>query len=338
MNELIITYGVALGVFITTWAVLWGVKKIALFQLTKLSEKTTNDLDDAFVGLIQTINWLVLGAASLAFAIRFTNAPGVVVQSVGALFLIAVVYQVSVGAAHIVDTILEKSQSKKNGKERKSAMNFLSGGIKWIIWFFGGLLVLSNLGVNITSLIAGLGIGGVAIAFALQNILGDLFSSFAIYFDKPFEVGDYVVIDTHRGTVEKIGLKTTRIRSIEGEEIVISNQDLTSARLQNYRKLTERRRVFTFGVLYETPLDAVEKIPSMVSKIIESLPNVRFDRAHLTSFGASSLDFEVVYFVTSSEYKFALDIQQDINFALMRVFEKEKIEFAYPTQTLYVKK
>ena len=279
-----------------------------------------------------------MGVAALTLAVRFTALPSIAVQIISGIFLIAIVYQISVGAGKAVDVVVLKSQGKKIDRDKKGAMTFLSTTVKWIIWFIGALMILSNLGVNITSLIAGLGIGGVAIAFALQNILSDLFSSFAIFFDKPFEVGDMIVVGDYRGTVEKIGIKSTRIRSLHGEEIIISNQDLMSARLQNFRKLKERRASFSFGVLYETPTEKVEKIPAMVTEIIKNEKQARFDRVHFESFGDSALNFSTVYYVTSSEYAVYMDTQQSINLAIMRAFEKEGIEFAYPTQTLYVKK
>ena len=338
MTELIVTYGSAFVVFVATWAVLWGVKKFVIAYLTKLSKKTTTDLDDQLVGILDTVHPFVLGVLALAFAARFAPVAGIALQTVNAAFLVALVYQVSLSAARVVDIAVAKAKGNKGDAAKKAAMSFLSGSVKVAIWLIGGLLILSNLGINITSLIAGLGIGGVAIAFALQNILGDLFSSFAIYFDKPFEIGDMIVVGEYRGTVEKIGIKSTRIRSLQGEEIVIANQDLTSARIQNFRKLKERRVTFSFGAVYETPLEKVERIPEMVENIFSTLKEARFERVHFKTLGASSLDFEVVYFVTTDNYKKYMDIQQSINVALMHTFKKEGIEFAYPTQTLYVKK
>lgn len=338
MTELFLMYSTGAIVFVGSWVVLWFVKKAVIGRLKRLSEKTTTDIDDAFVSVLETINPFVLGVASLAFAIRFAPVSALITQAVGALFLIALVYQISVGVARVVDIAVLKAQGKKGSADRKAAVSLLSGTVKVIIWAIGGLMVLSNLGVNVTSLIAGLGIGGVAIAFALQNILADLFSSFAIFFDKPFEVGDLIFVGEEKGVVEKIGIKSTRIRSLQGEEIVIANQDLTSARIQNFRKLRERRAPFTFGILYETPLEKVKKVPAIVQEIIETIEGARFDRVHFTTLGASSLDFEAVYYVLSDNYSAYLDIQQQINLALMEAFAKEKIEFAYPTQTLYVKK
>jgi len=198
--------------------------------------------------------------------------------------------------------------------------------------------VLSNLGVNITSLVAGLGIGGLAIALALQSVLSDLFSSFSIYFDKPFQVGDYIIVGKHSGTVEKIGIKSTRIRASQGEEIVISNQELTSARVQNFKKLKERRNTTSIGVTYETSTDKLKKIPDIIKYIIEEEKNARFDRVYFTTFADSALVFDLVYYVKSDAYSVYLETQQNINFKIKEAFEKEGIDMAYPTQTIYLTK
>ena len=338
MPSFIFEYGLSIAVFFVTWGLLWSAKKLLIGRLEKLSQKTNTDLDDALVSVFNTINPVVLGAASLAFGIRFASVPQIVVTTVSALFLIALVYQVSVGVARIVDIAVLKSQGKRSDGNKKAAMTFLSATVKAIIWVIGGLLVLSNLGVNVTSLIAGLGVGGVAIAFALQNILADLFSSFAIYFDKPFEVGDFIVVGEHMGTVEKIGVKTTRLRALQGEEIVISNAELTSTRIQNFRKLKERRVVIPFGVLYETPHALLKEIPAVLKKAVEDEKHARFDRAHLASYGASSIDFELVYYALTDNFNEHMDAQERILLAIKEVFDEKGIEFAYPTQTLYVKK
>lgn len=328
-------YLLAAGVFVGTWIALYLIKKIVISRLVELSKKTNTQYDDILINIIATLHPIVLGIAALAFGLRFAEVPLIATQSINAIFLIAVVYQVSVAAAHFVDVVIK---TKKGDKSKNGALSFIASVVRALVWVFGGLVVLSNLGVNVTSVIAGLGIGGVAIAFALQRILGDLFSSFAIQLDKPFEVGDMIVVGDYRGFVEKIGIKSTRIRSLEGEEIVISNQDLTSSRIKNFRKLRERRITFNFGVLYETKTALLEKIPNMVGDIVEKEEHARLDRVHFNSFGDSALNFQVVYYVTSSDYTAYMNAQQNINFAMKKAFEKEGIEFAYPTQTLYVKK
>jgi small-conductance mechanosensitive channel len=218
-----------------------------------------------------------------------------------------------------------------------NASNMLLLMARIILWILGILFLLSNLGIEITSLIAGLGIGGIAVAFALQGILSDLFASFSIYFDRPFQVGDFVIIGTDSGTVEKIGIKSTRIRTLQGEELVISNAELTTTRVQNFKRMMERRIVARFGITYETSHVLVEKVPDIVRTSFGELTGCRLDRVHFTTFGDSALTFEVVYFITSSDYTQYLDIQQKFNLNLMRHFSAQGIEFAYPTQVVYTK-
>lgn len=208
--------------------------------------------------------------------------------------------------------------------------------LRLLLWTLIILLILDNLGINITTLVAGLGVGGVAVALALQNILGDIFASLSIALDKPFMIGDFLVIDEHVGTVEYIGLKTTRLRSLSGEQIIFANNDLLKSRIRNYKRMYERRVVFHFGVIYQTSADKLERIPGMIRSIIEAQQEVRFDRAHFQKYGDSSLDFEVVYYVKGPDYNLYMDIQQAINLAMFRQFTIEKIEFAYPTRTVFM--
>jgi len=193
-----------------------------------------------------------------------------------------------------------------------------------------------NLGFNVTTLVASLGIGGVAVALAVQNILGDLFASLSIALDKPFVIGDFIVVDDIAGTVEHVGLKTTRVRSLSGEQVVFSNADLLKSRIHNYKRLYERRVLFGFGVLYRTPPEQLAAIPPMVREIITGQVGTRFDRAHFKGFGASSLDFEVVYFVLDPDYNRYMDIQQAINLELVNRFAAAGVEFAFPTRTVHI--
>lgn len=208
--------------------------------------------------------------------------------------------------------------------------------VRIVVWSTIALLILDGLGYNVTTLLAGLGIGGVAVALALQAILGDLFASLSIVIDKPFVVGDFISVDLVSGTVEQVGLKTTRVRSISGEQVIVSNGDLLKSRVRNFQRMTERRQLFTFGVMYETPVDKVALIPGMMREIVESLENTRFDRAHFKAFGPSSLEFEVVWWMLAPELARAMDAQQDINLRIMEKFTAEGISFAYPTQTVHV--
>jgi small-conductance mechanosensitive channel len=215
-------------------------------------------------------------------------------------------------------------------------LNALRFIVRFILWTVIVLMTLDNLGVNVTTMVAGLGIGGIAVALAVQNILGDLFASLSIVIDKPFVIGDFVIVGEYMGAVEYVGLKTTRIRALGGEQIVFSNGDLLKARIRNFRRMRERRVLFSFGVLYQTQAELVEKVPAMVRGIVEAHQKVRFDRAHFKSFGESSLAFEVVYWMLDPDFNLYMDVQQKINLEMLRAFEREGIRFAYPTRTLVV--
>ncbi|NQT00098.1 MAG: mechanosensitive ion channel family protein, partial [Candidatus Omnitrophica bacterium] len=210
--------------------------------------------------------------------------------------------------------------------------------VKVLIWALAIVFFLDNLGFKISAVIAGLGIGGIAVALAAQAVLGDLFSYFAILFDRPFEIGDFIIMGEYLGTIEHIGIKTTRIRSLSGEQLVFSNTDLTKSRLRNYKRMGKRRVVFKLGVTYQTALKQLQIIPGVIEDIVKGIKETTFDRAHFSSYGDFSLVFEAVYYVMDRDYNKYMDIQQEINFAIKKEFEARGIEFAYPTQTLYVTK
>jgi small-conductance mechanosensitive channel len=206
--------------------------------------------------------------------------------------------------------------------------------VNGVLWVVGLIFLFDNLGFNVTAILTGLGVGGIAIALAAQTILGDIFNYFVIFFDRPFEVGDFIIVDDKMGTVEYIGLKTTRLKSLSGEQIVISNSNLTNSRLHNYKRMQQRRVLFRFGILYETDPDKIERIPEIVREIVEKHSETRFDRAHFANFGQYSLEYEVVFYVLSADYNRYMDIQQAINIAIFRAFSKEGVAFAYPTYSI----
>ncbi len=217
-----------------------------------------------------------------------------------------------------------------------AAMNALGFVSRLVLWSVILLLILDNLGVNVTALVAGLGVGGIAVALAVQNILGDLFASLSIALDKPFAVGDFLIIDEHLGSVEHIGLKTTRLRSLSGEQLVFSNTDLLGSRIKNYGRMYERRVMFKIGVTYQTSAENLQLIPQFIRQAIEAQQQVRFDRSHFQSYGDFALIFETVYFVLAPEYNLYMDVQQAINLSIHAAFEEHGIEFAYPTQTVHL--
>lgn len=320
------------------------IQFVILRRLAKLAEKTETDIDDTIIRIVESLRpqfYAFLAFYLSLFSLELNVTLGKVLT---ALLLIFLVYQVVKAVGVLIDYIGEKRTQKEKEEDgevdlgSKAAISLVRTISKILLWTVGLLLILSNLGIEITSLIAGLGVGGIAIAFALQSILGDLFSSFTIYFDKPFKVGDFIVVGDLTGTVESIGIKTTRLRALQGEEIIIPNADITASRIHNYKRMEKRRIVFTFGVLYETPVEKLKKITQIVENVFESVKGADLDRVHFKNLGDFSLDFESVYYVFSSNYAEYMDIQQNVNFALIEIFEKEGIEFAYPTQTVYIAK
>jgi len=224
----------------------------------------------------------------------------------------------------------------RRGKDESGvlAVKWMTTIVKILIWGLGLILFLDNIGVKVTSLVTGLGIGGVAIAFAAQSVLTDIFCFFTIFFDKPFEIGDFIIAGEQMGTVEHIGVKTTRLRALSGEQLVFSNADLTGSRIRNYKTLEQRRILFTLGVTYDTPSEKLRQIPGLIKEIVDGVEDATFGRAHFSSYGPYSLNFEVVYFVCSSDYDRYMDINQQINFKIKEAFERLGVEFAFPTQSI----
>lgn len=210
--------------------------------------------------------------------------------------------------------------------------------VKLILWIIGFLILLGNLGFDVTTALAGLGVGGIAVAIAAQGVLGDLFSYFVIFFDHPFTLGDYIVFGDKSGVVERIGIKSSRIRVLNGEVLIVSNSDLTSSRIHNYKQMQRRRVVQSLAITYETPIEKVRKVPQIIKDTILSVTTmggVVFERSHFQTFGSSALLFETVYYIPSPDYNLYMDVQQEINLKLLEVFKQEEIEFAYPTQKIW---
>ncbi len=321
-------------IFLASIVAFYFLKTVVINSVKKLSEKTSNDIDDLLVTLLHKIKPFSYLVVSVYIASLVLQLPVLIRNIVFYITLLVIVWQIVTLLIIVSEYILNKAFK---GDEKSGAVSTLRFVIKLSIWSIALLFILSNFGIDVTSLIAGLGIGGLAIALALQTILSDLFSSFAILLDKPFVVGDFIVVGEDMGTVEKIGIKTTRIRALQGEEIVISNQELTSARIQNFHRMEKRRVAFEIGVIYETSNEKLAKVPELIKKAIENIDSVTFDRSHMVRFDASAITFESVFFVKSPEYKDFLDAQQEILLKIKEYFGYEGIKMAYPTQTVYLK-
>ena len=337
-HNTVIEWSIAVGIAAIVFVAVMALRAVLVSRLDRLSKKTSTHVDDAVVSVLKRTNALLLVIISLYFGSLALTLPARVSSLTDIVVKSALLLQLAFWGIAVIDFVVRSIQIKRRQEDPASASAFavLSFFARLVFWCLIVFVMLDNIGVNITALVTGLGIGGVAIALALQNILGDIFCSIAILVDKPFEVGDFIIVGDMLGTVEKIGIKTTRVRSLSGEQLVFSNADLVGSRIRNYKRMQQRRIVFSFGVIYQTPADKLEKIPATVKEIIESLENTRFDRAHFKEYGDSSLDFECVYYVLKSDYNLYMDIQQEINLKLFRRFASDGIEFAYPTRTLYV--
>jgi small-conductance mechanosensitive channel len=330
----------ALGIAFALTLVFYYVRRVVLKRVRAYAARTPTSYDDLIGDLIAatgklflTILALYLGAQSLDLAPKPTR----VVHSVMivALWVQAALWGSSAIAWWMGRALPAKRETDAAGATTLGVLGFIA---RVVVWSLVLLMILDNLGFDITALVASLGIGGIAVALAVQNILGDIFASLSIALDKPFVLGDFIIVGDMLGTVEYIGLKTTRVRSLTGEQIIFSNADLLQSRIRNYKRMFERRILFSFGVLYETGADQLERIPQLVREIVERHEHARFDRAHFKAFGDFSLNFEVVYYVKSPDYNVYMNIQQAINLELLRRLQADGIGFAYPTQTLYLQR
>jgi small-conductance mechanosensitive channel len=330
---------VALSILLMTLVTLRLLTRLIGRQVRKLARGTANALDELVGDLVDRTNVLFLGVAALwaaSYALVLTPRA---TQGLRILLVFAVLIQAAVWVSAVADHFLTSYRRRVEAEDPgvATAMGAVMFLVRVTVWGAVLLIALDTLGVDITTLIAGLGVGGIAVALAVQNVLGDLFASLAIVLDKPFVVGDFIDMGGHVGVVENVGLKTTRVRSLSGEELVIANSDLLTSRIRNYKRMSQRRALFEIGVVYGTPSDKLRRIPELIRKAVESCDNTRFDRSHFKSFGDSALLFETVYFMTVPDYNAYMDTQQAINLELYQRFEAEDIEFAYPTQTLFLK-
>jgi small-conductance mechanosensitive channel len=331
-------WAIALGIMLAVIAGLFLLRQFAVVRIRALSLRTNTRIDDLIADVLAHTRTFFIVAVGVNVAQAWLAIPPVWSGRLRTVLVVLFFLQVALWGTAAAKFLLERYRNEKLETDRGAAS--MIGALQFLIillvWSVVALLALDNLGVNVTALVAGLGVGGIAIALAVQNILGDLFASLAIILDKPFVVGDFINVDDRVGTVEHIGLKTTRVRSISGEQIIFSNADLLSARIRNFGRMLERRIAFTLGVIYQTPRSDLERIPELIRDAVSAEENVRFDRSHFSNYGASSIDFETVYFVESPDYARYMDVQQRIYLRIHEAFENAKIEFAYPTQTLFL--
>lgn len=308
-------------------------------HLRRVARRTASGLDDLVADLIDRTHpvTLITSAAWVTTLTWFPSAPAPDAAAMIASVVMAM--QAGLWGGHLVASFANRRQAlavASGHAADATAWTALSILARAGVWSIVALVALDNVGIDVTALIAGLGIGGLAVGLALQSVLGDVFASLAIVLDRPFAIGDFLVVDDVTGTVEHIGIKTTRVRALSGEQIVISNAELLKSRIRNFQRLSERRNVLSFGVLYETSAAVLARIPEVVREVVAEQPGTRLDRAHLCRFGDSSIDFEVAYYLSDSDYNRHMDVQQAVLLALFRRFAELGVGFAYPTRTLHV--
>lgn len=323
----------ALGIVVVSILGIRLFRYIVLKRLKTWSASTSATWDDLLVIGIERLVVPILYVGFFYFAISTLRLSPKVDKVVHILYMAALTYCVlrliSAVFRRLLIRVTRHRVKEGSGEQSVSGLMIV---LNVVIWIVGIIFLIDNLGYSVTTLIAGLGIGGIAVALAAQTILGDLFSYFSIFFDKPFEIGDSITIGEQSGTVEKIGIKTTRIRTLSGDQLVCSNSDLTNSRVNNFKRLETRRIVFTLRVVYNTPTEVLEEIPGLVKTIIDKQAKVEYGRGHLAGLGDWSLNFEFVYNVLSPDYGVYMDVQHAIYLEIVRIFKERSICFAFPTQ------
>lgn len=331
-------YLIAAGTFAVVLAAFMVVRRVVLNRLGRLAGLTDTKLDDLAVELLEMIR----SPERYLLAFYAASRPLTLAPWLDKAFHAAVVLSLTYRAVTMVqrvvrylvdEVVFTEGDGDPAYRQTSRAVLVL---VNFFIWAGALVFVLDNLGFDVTSMLAGLGIGGVAIALAAQAVLGDLFAAVALFLDRPFVVGDFIVTGDTVGTIEEIGVKTTRVRALSGELLVLPNSTLASARIQNFKQMSARRVVFKFGVVYQTSAEKLRRAPGIVKGIIEASAKARFDRVHFMNYGDSSLDFEAVYYVLSPDYNVYMDTHQAILLAVFEAFEKEGLSFAYPTRTLHI--
>lgn len=316
--------------FIGVLIVLFVLQKFIMSRMSRLAKKTSTDVDDTVVEFIKSIKPRLYVILALYFTLRTINLNDTVQNILDISVIVIVVFQITRSIQIIIEFATQKLSDGEHDEHAQSAAQLLSTIITIVVWIFAIILILSNVGVNVTSLVAGVGIGGIAIAFALKEILSDLFSSFSIYFDKPFRAGDVIKIGDDIGEVQKVGIKTTRIKARAGEELIVSNKELTSSRVHNYKRMEHRNARFEFIVEFDTPSEKLRLIPRQIEEIMARIDNAELVRVHLKEFGEWGLIYEVFYRINSRDFTLYRDVQQEINFAIMEMLNEMSVEIAVP--------
>lgn len=330
-REALSAVAVAIALYLLFWALRWGIVRV-------LGTHHPVTTWRGFVSrIVKRTRGPFIAMASIFLVSKLVAAPAPLVAVINFGFTIAFAVQGALWLREIILSLVERraAPGSEDHDTLASAMGIITVLVNVVVWVLAIILVLDNLGINVTALVAGLGVGGIAIGLAAQGIFSDLFAALSILFDRPFRVGDTISYGTSTGTVEAIGLKTTRIRALSGEQLIIANTKLLDQQVSNLRRIEERRVVMQFGIIYQTPPDILAAIPAAIATVVDSTPNCRFDRAHVFNFGASALDFEMVFYVEVPDFVATMNARQAVVLGVLRRFAEMGVQFAYPTQTSF---
>ena len=307
-------------------------------KLRNVANKTKAEVDDLLTKIVDKIGWPFYIFFAIYVALNFIQLPDAVNIFFTYATPIVVVIIVVRSLQQFVDYGIQKLAKEKQQETETSVINIIGRILRGTLWAIALVYIISLFGYDITTLVASFGVLGIVLAFGLQEILSDIFASISIFFDKPFEIGDFIIVGDNIGVVKKVGIKSTRIQSLWGQEVVIPNKELTSTRINNYKKMEKRRIQFSFGVIYDTSAEKLAKVLEITKEIVDKIELADLNRVHFKEYGDFSLNFEVVYYVNTPDYNKYMDIQQEINLSIKKRFEKEGIIFAYPTQTVIINK
>ena len=324
--------GLALSINLFVGVLKWLIEH----RLAKVARTSHRKMDDVIVAMARYTKQLLVFGVTLLAGTRYLDLPVGIDHVLIKVATISGFLQLGLWLSGALNFWIEhyRRQSMSRDLAAATSLAAISFVGRVLLWTFLVLFMLDNLGVNVTAMVAGLGVGGIAVALAMQNILGDLFASLSIVIDKPFVIGDVITVDSFTGSVEHVGLKTTRLRSSTGEQIIISNSDLLKTRIRNFKRMTERRMLFNFGVVYETSPALLAAIPELLRDIVATVPQARFERAHFKAFGSSALEFEVVYWMTNPDFQLSMDAQQQVNLALLERLQEAGIELSHSAAAL----
>jgi small-conductance mechanosensitive channel len=328
-------------IFSLALIIAWIGHSVFKMYLCRWARKTETNLDDEILRNIRAPIFLLAILFGLYYGLVGIASLQAYAAYISTAFTVGQILVATFVTTRIINVLISwyAQDSVKRGKNVNNHILFvLKKVLQVVVYVFALFLILGVFGQDLSSIVVGLGVGGIAIALALQNILSDAFSALTIYFDRPFEIGDFIVVGEYAGTVKKIGITSTRIQLLQGEELVLSNQELTTASVRNFKKLKKRRITFTVQVSCDTPVEKLKKIPEIITEVIKKTQMTQLDTVHFKKFGSFSYDFDVVYYVKTGNYTKYLDIQQEINLGILEEFEKEKIEMPYPTQNIFVNK